>query len=288
MTARLVVKKGLTDADELLQQLTMRLIGGEQSTTEAYPKVYVGALPDEMPARLPVPNRTRIIGTAVRSPESLKVYAQVESRPEQVISFYESRLPSHGWEDSSSNRSLNGFVRASRRDRKSARFTHSGLGSDLYLNAWAPDEGISEFVLRLEPEDQSQLDPQIEAARQLQADMGSLLPALAPPTGTWKSGGGASGGMDHRSSDVVLETGMSANDLMKHFASQLKKSNWNQLGTLDRGRTLISYWEFEDTNGNPCLGFLDVTQPDGQPELRHVHILASRFGAPGDHAPRVA
>lgn len=282
MAGTLLIDETSIDADELLGELAMRLVEGERSTTDGYPRLYVATLPDETPANVLFPNGARIIGSAIRAPGNLRIFAQAETDPKHIIGFYESEAPNQGWEIASSYGGRHGFVRASMRDRTQARFTHRDLAFDLFVKSWASGEGKSEFVVRVNPADRSQLHPATQQSMRLSEETGSPLPTLYPPAGTWKSGGGGSGGGRHRDSSAVLETELSAEVLMKHFATQLEESNWTQLGTLDRGSTLVSYWEFEDRNGHPCLGFLSVTEDKEHSEIKHLRALSARFGVPSD------
>ena len=234
-------------------------------------EILQGVLPDDLPADVPIPEGTMIIGSIVRSGKhtSVEIVLDVPQQPEKVLEFYRDSLTGDGWEEKK-RPSMGGFV--SSQMSSSASFCHEQEIS-LHVSGYAVSEG--EFAdVRLHLND----DPQYckaytEGPVYPGASPGDILPALsAPEDSVWMSGGGGGGSGDRQYSTASMETNLTTEELQTHYQAQLLETGWKQLEE-GAGKTLAwSTWEFADDSGNDWSGLLLVRATDG--DYRILYLVA--------------
>lgn len=281
MPGKLVILDDLGDTQELLAKFALRLTGDTSGrSAEGYPRLCVGGLSDEFPMELSLPPNTQIIGTIIRSPGTAQVYAETPEVPERVLQFLDEILLAEGWKQTTEILGPRGFQPGPSEEFESAHYCMTESGPALHITVRASSEAVSEIMVSFQAEARGSCNPKAQKRRMGAMHGLSLVPRLLAPAGTWKSGGGGGGGSDHWHTSAILETEMTLDDVMEHYAEQLDASNWTRLGTIERGETLVTYWELVDSKERPYIGLMDVKRLETRPELRYLHLIVSRIDQP--------
>ena len=282
MTSAIEFAPELKDREHVLGELLRRLMHHppQFDPPAGPPRFFIGFVPAATPVKLPVPPSGQIIAVILRGERNMQLFLDVDLIPQEVVDFYTEALGAEGWhvmEDSPMGR---GFRPGPNGDVKSVFYCRGPAGPSVNLTAWKVADAQSDVRLRFEADADPMCDPKARQGFFIAAGLGSLIPRLIAPSGTWKSAGSGGGGSGHWLTSAVLETEMSSADLMAHFASQLEQSSWNRLGQVELSHTLITHWEFTDPAGTELTGFLDVRVPKTHPKTRHVNLFVIKQGTP--------
>lgn len=109
----------------------------------------------------------------------------------------------------------------------------------------------------------------------------SIFPALAPPPGRSQRGGGSGGGGASSHTQTTLRGDLPVAAVESHYREQLAAAGWRVSEHAASGRWAWSTWDFTDERGDPWTGLLTVVEPQGQPNVHHVTLIAlsARGGA---------
>lgn len=282
MAGKILLGDSQGDTLQLLGEFALRLTGGTSaSAPEGYPRLYVGALPVEFPLELSLPPHTHTIGTIIRSPESAQVYADIPEIPERVVQLFDEMLFAKGWRRMPEGYSRGGFQAGPIEEFDSAHYCKSDTGPALHLIIKVSTEALTEITVSFQVETHGLCNPEAQRRMRGMYGPGSMVPPLLAPAGTWKSGGGASGGPDDWYTSAVLETDMTLDHVMEHYAKQLVASGWTLRGTVEGGISRVTYWDLVDSEQSPYIGILDVKKLETRPQLRYLHLILNKIDEPG-------
>jgi hypothetical protein len=233
-----------------------------------------GALPSDLPEKIPIPNDAETIGSLVRSDGYIEIILDDPQNPNKVMEFYRSSLSKAGWKEPkvsypesggfSSTSSMAAFCRYERK------------GPSLTVRAYTPD-GEKPTDVRI----QLDTNPQTSACTQLfnEPNLGfsTVMPVLkAPKSALQKEGGGCSSGNQWESS-ATLETELNVKDLEAHYRNQLVEAGWKLEDKGNSSSIAWSTWSFTDESGGHRSGILFVSEL-GQENLLsvmfRVHIVS--------------
>lgn len=95
VTGSMTVASSAPSREALLHKLITRALGLVNIEAQVLP----GQLPKPLPIDLPLPQQAQVIGSIVRARDqrSYQIYLDVPDSPEQVQSFYQTRLQAIGW-----------------------------------------------------------------------------------------------------------------------------------------------------------------------------------------------
>lgn len=281
MPGKLVIDDSIEDPQELLGKFALRLTRATSGRhDEGYPRLYVGTVPDEFPIEVPLHPDTHVIGTIIKSPGNGQIYAEAQDIPERVVQISDDFLLAEGWRRMAMESDLGGFQPGSSEEFERAHYCKTDSGPALHITARASPEVVSEIDFIYQAEPHGSCNPGARKRMREMHGLRTMIPPLLAPTGTWKSGGGGGGSPDHWRTSAILETEMTVGDVMDHYAEQLNASSWTRLGTIEKGSTLVTYWEFMDSKERPYIVLLDVKKLESQPELRFVHLVISSLDPP--------
>lgn len=263
-----------------LKDLAERLLDYDHHTDAGSekPRLFLGELPTDLPAEIPVPEGMVLLGGLRRvspwrgEPEA-QVVLEAEAGPEGVYEAFRGHLAGSGWgEKRWPPAERGGFVSAGPVPRF-LTFCLSPRGPALSVAAYRRGgTGTTEVRLRLEG---SRGDsPCSDDHDRYRYDDRSVIPALFPPEGVAQISGGGGGGSDSEESRAHLRTGMSPAALEEHYSAQLEKAGWSRMGGGDEGPTAWSGWTFED-DGEEWVGTFVAMRPPGSSELCFVQVSAS-------------
>jgi hypothetical protein len=226
-----------------LRELAERLLQHPHPDGPTSVELIVGALPDSLPATLPLPAGGRVIGSALYSRGdrrlSMSAVFDVRETPPVALTKYETELTRHGWTTPEDFRPMHGgFVSSETGEWRSYR--EDDQGPDLTAVVRARDGGSSEVQLRLNW-DAVHRPRRSNHAMPPGAD---LLPRLHPPAGAVMIRGASGGGGDgHWDTTTTLRTERSVAELEEHLAGQLIEAGWTRVAGSTDAAVGWSTWE---------------------------------------------
>lgn len=261
--------------EDLLRELALRLSTYPGDPRNDDPQLLVGQLPDNIAIPVPLPENSRILGTLIRSTESIDVIVDCQLSPAAVLTFYKESLAASGWNE------LNEMHPA----MHGGGFVHSGFpafenratyckgpdGPAFSINAYERKQGLTDVRLDINfgNEYSPCRQPNRMQRRMAHHQMRNLIPPLEPPKGAKQQSGGGGGGGDSWHSNATLDTEMQLDALAAHYAAQLLKGGWTQTGAGISGPLAWSTWTFQDEENEPWNGFFYILKRPGK-ERQHV------------------
>lgn len=234
----------------LAQELLQRITGNGQ----AGPEVLLGRAPADLPA--PLPPGSRVIGTVTdsglpgRGPISTTVYLDSTLTPGQVIAHFTAALGAE-WKQANNGLSPS---------EAQGGFQQTSMPSTVLFYRTTPPQllGISTTVVgrvtqvRLNQqmdEGVIQLLPSLSATPPMPPGF-LTLPRLNAPPGSAVSLTGASNGEDGVTQKARIETTLSRQALMAHYAAQLRQVGWTVITQAETPVASSIIWTFQQEGGD--------------------------------------
>ena len=246
--------------EDALREFVLRYLGAGGAYTEDT-TILIGALPDELPFDLPLPNDAQIVGSIVRSDShSIEIIADSALEPDAVVAFFDDAL-ADGWESAQGGMMpVGGFVE---NPFTMGQFCYNEGEAALNINASSAPSGMTDIRFYIiSPGDAYMCAGGSEMAVQ---DAFRLLPRLTTPEGVELlpgSGGGGGGGFPGRrsaSSTANLTTERPLQDIADDYNAQLVDAGWEQSDSAVSGGVAWSGWTFTDETGARWGGTFTIT-----------------------------
>lgn len=277
-------------------------------------RLFVGALPDDLPGEVPIPNDATIVGGLVRnlSPRqrAAEVVIDVEISAEQFRDSYRQLLLDTGWTEDGDWPEKRGFVPrdlplllryASRSPRLMRR-----LGFDTLELLPRFRLGVRGLVLRVVARNRRNaptdvrltllpgrhgLRPRYDTAWKVIPSLYPLPEAigqtearggvLAPPRNSRTPGGSHSGSGGYRENDgaysyTALEIDLGLPTVADHYATQLERTGWTRTDEGSSGPQAWSTWTFKDEKNRSWTGTFTALRLPNTPTRYFLQIHAGR------------
>jgi hypothetical protein len=259
--------------EALLEELALRL-----STFPGDPRVdslqlLVGQLPANLAIGIPLPEKSQVLGTLIRSPEDIDIVLNSELSPDAVLNFYKECMTAAGWNELETMRSMHGgFVHAGfPAFENRITFCKGPDGLAFTVNAFEGKQGHTDVRIDVNAgsEHSPCAQPNRMQQRMMHRDLQNLIPPLMPPKGAKQQGGGGGGGGDSWRSSATLDTDMELTALSTHYAAQLAKGGWVRTDEGKTGPLAWSTWTFQDEDKETWNGLFFILKRPGK-ERQHV------------------
>jgi hypothetical protein len=265
-----------------LKDLAERLLDYDYyvDTDSGKPQLFLGELPTDLPADIPVPEGLILLGGLrrrnpwQREPDA-QVILEAEAEPGGVYAAFREHLAGSEWSEKQwPPVERGGFVSTSSRMRP-LTFCISPRGPALSVSAYRRREaGTTEVRLRLESSSSRRDSPCSDDYGRYVYDERSVIPALFPPEGVAQISGGGGSGSGSEENYAHLRTGMPPAALVGHYSAQLEEAGWSRVGGGEEGPTAWSGWTFEDEDEG-WVGTFVAMSPPGPSEVCFVQVSAS-------------
>ncbi len=239
-------------------------------------EILQGKLPGDLPADIPVPENSSIVGSIVRSGKytAIEIVLDVPQQPEKVIGFYREHLTGDGWEEMEQPSPGGGFVSSAM-----LHYVNFCLKQEVSLNvmAYPTEEGRPSDVRLVLSDDPQRCRIYGEKAGAVYPGVypggaGEVLAPLLAPEGTVQRSGGGGSSNDRQYSMALMETSLTTDELQTHYQVQLLEAGW-KLVEEGAGKTLTwSTWAFADDSDNDWSGLLLIRAPEE--DYRILYLVA--------------
>ncbi len=261
--------------EDLLRELALRLSTHPGDPRNDNPQLLVGQLPDNLAIPVPLPENSRLLGTLIRSPQSINVILDTTLLPAAVLSFYKESLAASGWnelEEMHPGMHGGGFVHTGFRGFENHAIYCKGLdGPAFSIIAYERKPGLTDAQLDINfgSEYSPCTQPNRMQRRMAHHHMHNLIPSLEPPEGAKQQAGGGGGGGDSWHSNATLDAEMPLDALATHYDAQLRKGGWTQTDAGISGPLAWSTWTIQDEDNQPWNGLFFILKRPGK-ERQHV------------------
>jgi hypothetical protein len=246
------------------------------------PQLFLGELPTDIPADIPVPEGMLLLGglrrvDPYRREPDAQVILEAQAEPEAVYDAFREHLAGSEW---SEKRPIlperGGFVHADP-GMRSLTFCLSDRGPALSVSAHRRREArTTEVRLRLDGSRRRD-SPCSEDFDLYEYEERSVIPALFPPEGVTQLSGGGGSSSSSEDNQAHLRTGMSPAAIVGHYSAQLEQAGWSRVGGGEEGPTAWSGWTFEDEAAERWIGTFVAMRLPGPTEACFVQVSASTF-----------
>lgn len=257
---------GQEPADVIPAELAILFMGGGMGDFEGPLELYVGDLPAEALADIPIPPGGEILGGSVRR-RGTTVFVEVAGSAGSIRAAYLDSLEAGGWTMPESPPPWGGFQMP-----RSSVNTMACRGEDLYLNFTFRELNPSTARLRLVFTRSTGPNPCRMRMAPQEFDQRFPLPQLFLPEDARVIGVGGSGGGPSRGTNTTIETDRPLADLVALFERQLMDHGWTSVSR-DAGDDFVFHsWTYRE-DGRLFYGTLiAITHPATPRE----HFIAVR------------
>jgi hypothetical protein len=251
------------------EELVLRLLsspGYDEDLT-----LFVGEVPADLDAELPMPEGATPLGGLQRGDGSLTLVADVTASVPDVIGFYRTGLAEGGWTAVDPEAGL-GHAGVFVPPRETEWLILCREDAELLIGAFALGEGTD---LRLNFSANLEYSVCDERNRMPRDDgpLFRLLPRLVAPEGSQQLGGGSSGGGDRFLADARLITALELPALLEHYAAQLTEAGWVREGGGDEEGAAWRFFSLADAEGHVWHAILGA-RPSSQGDSVEVFVSA--------------
>lgn len=273
--------------DDIFRELALRLVMAHFGGSQTEPQLLPGALPPDLPFTLPIPDGARLLGTlllgkrATTSPvDRTMIVLDTALSGDEVIAFYEAKLPAEGWNaEDLPFRHRGGFMPSGAERPAMANFDRGEQGPSLRIMCLpAPNDRTTVQVTVAE---QPAMSVREQRQRQMMGrDSMRLLPAMPAPAGAEQvQGGGGSAGPDHVDSRATIETDLDVPAVGAHYQAQIQRGGWELRDSGESGPVAWSAWAFTDQEGQPWTGIFTAVRQPGTPRRYHLYVSGDYAGS---------
>ncbi|MGO8948972.1 MAG: hypothetical protein ACLQUY_15250 [Ktedonobacterales bacterium] len=262
----------------LLEKLAVGLLASPGDPRGTQPRLFLGKIPESLPVEVPVPDQTRVLGTLARSETNVEILLESDLTPEDIRTFYRTRLTALGWHEADFGSPHQGGFLHSRFGRSTnIVFCQVQGGAGLTLNL-APPESTPTTVRLTLSLDRDMNPCAREAMRR--GDLRhhtphDLIPALVPPQGAQQRSGGGGGSSNevHTTATVITALGLDA--VAQHYGDQLSQAGWKQTDVGTSGPLAWHTWQFTSDDQEPWTGLFFALKTPGKLDDYFLHVRAA-------------
>jgi len=218
-------------------------------------RLFVGALPPDLPEALPIPAGAQLLGSLMRGRQQIDVVFDTTLTPDAVLAFYREGLATAGWRMPKA-REHGGFAHGS--PTRDVTFCRSERGPGLRVDA-VPATGVTQVRLTVLVDERNRCGG---AGRQ---DPFARIPPLTTPEGSEQRAMGGSGDGARAHATAKLTTDLEVKAVADHYRLQLDRVGWVQSEAGEAGPAAWAAYSFTDETGAPWRGSLFVMRQPGAP-----------------------
>jgi hypothetical protein len=233
-----------------LNELLLRVVGIPlNSLGSEQVQLVVGALPDQLPFSLPLPDSANVIGALARSGQfgGTQVYFDTVLTEDEVFAFYEQALSGDEWQELPAQRGASGFVAPSQ--TSFTRCYRDEAALVVYAYPLGEQTAVGLYI---------QDDILYSPCSGAQTNTNSLIPLLQSPDGVRSTGGGSGVSATQQYVSSNLVTDLSVAELAAHYGEQLEAYGWERLSDEATESVASSTWRFTDEDGSDWSGVLAI------------------------------
>ena len=270
----------LVQADDdpaLLRELAERVISPPfpDPSGQMHPVTLLpGALPDDLPLRVPMPPGSRLIGSVVHSQpggRQVDIVLDVPGSAADALAFAALALADQGFARPQIDRGFRPGFQPTLQPSVGI-FCAGPTGPWLNVNVFPKQDGPADMRYTLNTGFPGPCGGAPPPPFPGPSVLLGRLPALYAPQGVQVPEGSVSGGPGIAATDVVALTGLAAVDLETAFEQQLTAAGWTRLDSGASGPLAWSSWALPDGS---TQGFLSVTAVPGTNQ-RALHLQVTQ------------
>jgi hypothetical protein len=278
-TSRAQEPRRLISADSIPRDLAAALIAS--GGFGADPQILIGSMPEWIGNRLSIPSGARVLGSAFLGTTVVAVVA-MPLASDTMMNQLKSDLMRHGWTNPPPQPSYGGGFRPAPAgmtiDRPLTRLTLCRDQQTLIAYASRQRGTVTDITYRVSTEAGGY---SVCRPPQLPAGMTrSPFPTLytPPTTPDARMSGDCASNYGGSTTSATLQTSMTPEALLDHFARQLQDSGWTS--STDKASIIGRTWSRTDSSGTPVQAVITVMTPPQNPACRELNLQVRTMQKP--------
>lgn len=251
-------------------------------------KLMVGKLPDKIPVKLPIPSKSKVLGSTLDDKGNINIIFDVSQPNNKIVDFYKSELKKSGWKQRGDG-FFGGFLSKDLEVGGYNLFCKNNPNSISSLTVNIRENrktttAVSLYLSTTDKKDKSNpcrpfSPPDYAVSVSYPGTFyNGLLPALKSPSNTEVSEIEGEYIVHNNESAVILKTKLDSNQLTNHYIQQLEKAGWKKIDSGKSNSYNWSTWNFKDDKGKSWHGILSFTAIQGKPHQYFANLRGLKLG----------
>jgi hypothetical protein len=268
------------DEEKQLEQLILRLLTSPYDQRNQKPHIFFGKLPENFPLDVPLPEKSRVLGTLARSEAHIEILLDSDLTRDEIQIFYRTQLARRDWIEPGDNflRSHMGGFASSQffNPNNHLTFCQGEQGPTLHLITLQSEKATTDIRLNISLDSESNPYAQEKRMkRHMPPGWQEIIPTLTAPKDAEQRMMNGSGGGDYteRNAGATLRSELALDILAKHYGEQLSKAGWLQSDAGENGLLAWHTWTFMTEDQEAWKGLFFILK---RPDEEQDHMLFVR------------
>lgn len=268
----------LNNNKQISRELAQRILVNTYATDKLEEKLLISQLPSQLPFKLPLLEKTEIVGSLIRE-DSFLILLEVPHSPAIIEQFYQEHLTAADWEKSSIASDAfknNGFISSGYKPFEMNLFCNKKQGWELYFNTHPSQANYTDVRLQIKKSTSNSLCSFPLNGENQNNEMNLLeqisAPILNPPDKAEvlffnPSGSGGISYTIQRNgsinsikyfSDAIIQTKLCIEELANYYFAQMPKYGWKKISEVKQKLLALGLWTFQNEQGNNFQAIISI------------------------------
>lgn len=262
-------------------RLTLRILEQWRVIGEERPLLLPGALPDDIPLTVPMPEGATLVGSRV-SEQDVEIYVDSALSPDEALDYYKGAFSSMGWRVRLSQRNEPFATLAEKFGdddegwlEEDEAFVSPDERFEISVTAYETADAVTSVLLTINDVQRKEEESGEEAATW----MVEVLPDLPAPRGaeSWETA--FFGSPDAAGRYMVIASVLDTQRFAAHYAEEIASEGWTGTDSETGMRSAWSTWEREDESGRRLyLAWFAFSVPGSLPMYNVVEQVGLQSG----------
>ena len=266
-----------------LREIALRLLAPAFRPEASDAQLLAGSLPASLPFDFPLPEKSRIVGSFISSPETMQIVLDTDQSPAEIGAFYTEWMQAAGWSEPDVLRRQRkqregGFVDNFHRSVTYVTFCKGQRGPALGVSLFKEEGKGGKTEVRLHIDARSRFSPCMQSS-EIFMDVSRLIPPLEPPMRVQQQADGGSNSEFAATFAILdIKDELALPKLSSHYARQLEQAGWQCTG--EGSSELIAWhtWEFSDKEDERWRGVFTSQHVPGMEQQYYVQMHINWIG----------
>lgn len=268
----------LNNNKQISRELAQVILENLYSIDKLEEKLLISQLPSQLPFKLPLLDKTEIVGSLIRE-DSFLILLEVPHSPAIIEQFYQEHLTAADWEKSSIASDAfknNGFISSGYKPFEMNLFCNKKQGWELYFNTHPSQANYTDVRLQIKKSTSNSFcsfplngENQNNKMNLLEQISAPILNAPDKAEVLFFNPYG-SGGISYTTqrngsinsikyfSDAIIQTKLSIEELANYYFAQMPKYGWVKISEVKQKLLALGLWTFQNEQGNNFQATINI------------------------------
>lgn len=268
----------LNNNKQISRELAQVILENLYSIDKLEEKLLISQLPSQLPFKLPLLDKTEIVGSLI-SEDSFLILLEVPHSPAIIEQFYQEHLTAADWEKSSIASDAfknNGFISSGYKPFEMNLFCNKKQGWELYFNTHPSQANYTDVRLQIKKSTSNSFCS-FPLNGENQNNKMNLLEQISAPIlnapdkaevlffNPYGSGGISYTTQPNGSinsikyfSDAIIQTKLSIEELANYYFAQMPNYGWVKISEVKQKLLALGLWTFQNEQGNNFQATINI------------------------------